>query len=153
MRIPLVLVVVPVVAGSVSGCGHGMGASSPTLYTTMTAKAVVTPAGKPQPVPTELAHAFGTFTGTIGPGEKSLSWKLRFGGLGRFRLVVTDIHVGKEGEFGRLLVRLCGPCKSGQTGVAKLKADDAEALKGDNWVTVVTDRYPNGAVRGQIHVR
>jgi hypothetical protein len=68
--------------------------------------------------------------------------------------VVADIHVGPPKKFGPVLVRLCASCKSGQNGVQKLKASFARQLIiGKQWVTLITDKYPNGAIRGQIAVK
>jgi hypothetical protein len=115
---------------------------------------VVTPAGKPWPVPTALAHAGGSFSGTISADGRRLSWKISYTKLNHQNPVIADVHIGKPGQFGPVLVRLCGPCKQGQTGVAKLKTGyGRELTTGDHWVTLITGQYPNGVVRGQIKAR
>ena len=60
----------------------------------------------------------------------------------------------EQGAFGPVLVRLCGPCTSGERGVIRLGPGLAHALAhGRNFVTLITDRYQNGIVRGQLLVR
>jgi hypothetical protein len=118
----------------------------------MTPQAVVTPRGKPFAVPASLAHATGALSATLSADNK-LSWHISFAKLGSPRLVVADIHVGPPKKFGPVLLRLCESCKSGQNGVLKLKASDARQLIiGKQWLTLITEKYPNGAVRGQIAV-
>ena len=69
-------------------------------------------------------------------------------------IVVADIHVGQPGRFGRFIVRLCSACKSGQKGVKAVKrAFVTDITSGNTWVTVKTDKYPNGVIRGQIKIR
>ena len=76
-----------------------------------------------------------------------------YSGLGNSRLVIADVHIGKPGRFGPVLVRLCADCRSGQSGVKKLKRDDpAKFLATNTWLTIITGQYPNGVVRGQIKV-
>ena len=61
--------------------------------------------------------------------------------------------IGKPGKFGPILMRVCGPCKRGQSGVIKLKSGYAARLAtSDQWVTLITEKYPNGVVRGQVKV-
>jgi hypothetical protein len=119
----------------------------------MTPKAVVTPQGKQVAVPAALAGATGALTATLSADDE-LSWHISYAKLGNPRLVVADIHSGPPKQFGPLVMRLCGPCKSGQSGVRKLKPSLAQQLiVGKQWLTLVTDKYPNGAIRGQIAVK
>jgi hypothetical protein len=120
------------------------------LNATMTPTQVVTPANKAWPVPTSLKQAHATLSASVSPTGK-LSWKISYSNLGRPALVVGDIHIGTSGKFGPILVRLCAPCKSGQSGVKTLKPGMLATLTaGNTWATLITDKYPNGAVRGQI---
>jgi CHRD domain len=102
-----------------------------------------------------VARASGTFTGTL-TGRSSvarwkLSWRLTYRNLDRPRIVVADIHYGKRGKFGPVIVRLCGPCKSGQKGVVKVKSSWVDAIKaGSAFITLITGKNPNGEIRGQI---
>ena len=121
------------------------------LSATMTPSQVVTPTNKAWTVPSRLRHAHGNLKASVSADGTKLSWKLSYSNLGQPALVIADIHVGKSGRFGPILVRLCGPCKPGQSGVKKLKAGAVATLKSGNaWATLITDKYPNGAVRGQI---
>jgi hypothetical protein len=55
------------------------------------------------------------------------------------------------GKPGGVVVALCGPCKSGMRGSAKLtKALIAAAGKHKLYVNVHTAKNPNGEIRGQI---
>jgi hypothetical protein len=141
----------------VAACGSSAPKSNTTaahsLSATMAPRAVVTPQGKPFVVPKSLARATGAFSATMSSDNK-LSWHISFAKLGSPRLVVADIHVGPPEKFGPVLLRLCSSCKSGQNGVLKLKASVARQLIiGKQWLTLITDKYPNGAVRGQIAVK
>jgi hypothetical protein len=120
----------------------------------MTPAPVVGPSGKPWRVPSRAAHATGSFSGTLSPNGRRLSWKIAFARFDSPRLVIADVHVGGKGQFGPVLVRLCGPCTSGERGVTRLKPGLAHSLAhGHNFVTLITDRYQNGMVRGQLLVR
>jgi hypothetical protein len=135
----------------VAGCGSKGAAHS--LSAAMTPRAVVTPQGKRLAVPAALADANAAFSGTVSADNK-LSWHISFAKLGNPRLVVADIHSGPPTKFGPVLLRLCGPCKSGANGVRQLEPSVAQRLvTGEQWVTLITDKYPNGAVRGQVVVK
>ena len=70
---------------------------------------------KPKGVP---ATATGLFTGKsveLANDKASLTWKLTFSHLSG-RAIAAHIHIGRRGKAGTVLVALCGPCKSGQTG-------------------------------------
>ena len=145
----------------VAGCGSSEsksksasnGSAAHSLSATLTPQAVVTPKGKPVDVPASLADATGDFSATLSD-ENKLSWHISFAKLGNPRLVVADIHVGPKEKFGPVLLRLCASCKSDQKGVLKLKPSVARQLSiGAQWVTLITDKYPNGAIRGQIAVK
>jgi hypothetical protein len=76
-----------------------------------------------------------------------------YSGVGSNPLKIADVHYGKPGQFGPILFRLCGPCKSGQTGKKSISATALHSIKaGNGWVTVITGTYPNGVIRGQIEV-
>ena len=121
------------------------------LTAVMTPRQVVTPTNKPAAFPPALKGAQGTFTGTTSADGKTLKRKISYSKLGSPALVIADIHIGKAGKFGPILMRVCGPCKPGQSGVTKLKAGYAARLvSSDQWLTLITEKYPNGVVRGQI---
>ena len=160
-------------AGLTAGCSSSKPASAPAsssttaagavvtstvpaktvqLQATLDARQVVTPADKPWTPPANLASASGTFSGSLDGTAGRLSWRLAYDGLGKPALPIADIHLGKRGRFGAVLVRLCGPCMpSGDSGVVKVTPNQATQLvSGDSWVTLITEKYPNGAIRGQI---
>ena len=90
----------------------------------------------------------GTFAATI-TGTK-LTWKLTFKGL-TGPASAAHIHVGAKGKSGNVLIALCGPCKSGQSGTTRITAmQRRDVEKGLTYVNVHTAKYPNGEIRGQI---
>ena len=123
------------------------------LKASMTPRQVVTPKDHRWRPPASVAKAKGTFTGQVSKDGRRLRWKLTYANLGAPGVVIADVHIGKFGKFGPILVRLCKSCKSGQQGIARLKAPDrGRFASGNTWVTLITYKYPNGVVRGQIHV-
>jgi len=141
-----VVVVVPTVSTAAAPAG-GLAAS-------MDAHHVVTPKNKPWAPPRTVANARGTFTATLGGANgRTLTWRLTYTGVGANPLKIADIHFGNPGQFGPILFRLCGPCASGQTGRRTISQSALRTLKsGQAWVTVITGKYPNGVMRGQIKV-
>jgi CHRD domain len=101
-----------------------------------------------------LARA--TLTGTLRSTSSSrwnLAWKITYRHLDHPSIVVSDIHYGKPGHFGPVIVRLCGPCRSGQHGVKKVPGTWVPAIQsGNTFITLITGKNPNGEVRGQIKV-
>ena len=98
------------------------------------------------------AGAGGTFTLTLTDKHDkfTVSWKLTFSKLSD-KAVAAHIHRGKPGKAGSVLLALCGPCKSGQTGKASLSEAAGIALKiGGAYVNVHTAKNPGGEIRGQI---
>jgi len=90
----------------------------------------------------------GTFTATI-KGTK-ISWKLVFHGL-TGPASAAHIHLGAKGVAGDVLIALCGPCKTTQTGTGTATAAQVkDMLAGKTYVNVHTAKYPNGEIRGQI---
>lgn len=105
---------------------------------------------KPKGVP---AGATGTFSGkTVEPksGPVKLTWKLTFSGLSG-KGIAAHIHLGAKGKPGNVIVPLCGPCRSGQTGKAVVARSVEHALEaGRTYVNVHTPKNPNGEIRGQV---
>jgi Cu/Zn superoxide dismutase len=92
--------------------------------------------------------AKGAFAATL--TGKKLKWKLTFSGL-TGPATAAHIHMGAMGKAGGVVVALCGPCKSGQSGTATipnavLKAAGKHLL----YVNVHTAKNPNGEIRGQL---
>jgi CHRD domain len=110
--------------------------------------------GADVPKPKGAAGAHGSFTGTYVEKGKTatLKWKLSFGGL-TGQAFAAHIHMGKPGKSGNVIVPLCGPCKSGQTGTVKIKESVIDALeKGNAYVNVHTKKNQAGEIRGQVKV-
>jgi CHRD domain len=129
-------------------------AKTTKLNAAMNPRQVVTVRNKPWKAPAAVANAKGTLTGTVDTRSRKLSWRITYTGIGNPAVVIADIHIGKPGKFGAILVRLCSSCESGQRGVKTLRAAQVQTLTtGDTWVTVITEKYPNGVIRGQIRVR
>jgi hypothetical protein len=128
-------------------------ATSASLRANLDAHHVVTPKNKPWTPPATVAKARGTLTGTFGGANgRTLNWRITYSGVGSNPLKITDVHYGPAKKFGPILFRLCGNCKSGQHGTKKLTAFQLKEIKaGMAWVTVITGKYPNGVIRGQIH--
>jgi hypothetical protein len=130
------------------GCSSGSTTPSSTgtagLSSQMNAKRVVSPVVGPAWVtPSALSTARGLFTGSLDVVTHKLNWQLTYSGMGKPNLVFADIHVGKAGRFGPVMVRLCGPCmsKSPSGQVTLDKAESATIRAGGTWVTVITDIY------------
>jgi CHRD domain len=141
------------VAAAVVGVPSVYAASSAgKLSATMDAHHVVTPKNKPWTPPAAVAKAKGTFSATLGgAGGRVVKWRVSYSGVGSSPLKIVDVHYGKPGHFGPILFRVCGPCKSGQSGSKKVSASVIHSIKvGAAWVTVITGTYPNGVIRGQI---
>ena len=95
--------------------------------------------------------AGGTFALTLSDkGSYSVTWKLTFSKL-TGKAIAAHIHRGKPGKAGPVLLALCGPCKSGQTGKAPLSEAAGNAIKsGSAYVNVHTAKNQGGEIRGQI---
>jgi len=123
------------------------------LRASMDPRQVVTVANKPWRVPAAFSKARGRFTGTFDRTTGKLTWKITFSGLAASKLRIVDIHYGTPGRFGAFLARVCAGCRSGQRGVVKVRAAARKDIAaGKAWVTVITERYPNGVIRGQLKV-
>ena len=107
---------------------------------------------KPTGVPSGATGSFGVTTVEPKTGKVKLSWKLTFTHLSG-GAIAAHIHRGKTGKAGGILVPLCGPCKSGQTGKALVTRTVENLLEaGATYVNVHTNKNPGGEIRGQIKV-
>ena len=138
------------VAGLWAGVGSagwlGVEADAVALKATLGARAEV-------PKPTGVrAGAAGSFSaGLTRQGTRgTLAWRLNFRNL-TGAAVAAHIHLARPGVAGPVAVALCGPCRSGARGSAKLKAATVSALLGGRtYVNVHTGKNPAGEIRGQI---
>ncbi len=98
------------------------------------------------------AKAGGRFIGGLtrkGTGA-TVSWRLTFLGL-TGKAAAAHIHLAKPGKAGPVAVALCGPCRSGIRGTAKVNARTRAALLGGGaYVNVHTAKNPAGEIRAQI---
>jgi hypothetical protein len=98
--------------------------------------------------------AKGLFTGTYVENKTGavLKWKLTYSRL-TGPAGAAHIHGGKPGVAGPVIVPLCGPCRNGQTGTAKVSQAVIVALEGHRaYVNVHTAKNASGEVRGQVKV-
>ena len=138
----------------VTGLWSGIG-SAGWLSTHANAIALTSTLGaaKEVPKPTGVsAKAGGTFAAGLtrkGTGG-TLAWRLTFRGL-TGKASAAHIHLAKPGKAGPVAVPLCGPCRTGARGTAKLKAGTVTALLGGSaYVNVHTAKNPAGEIRGQV---
>ena len=110
-------------------------------------------AGAEVPKPTGVkGTAGGSFAATLNrTGSRGqLAWRLTFRGL-TGRASAAHVHLGKPGVAGNVAVPLCGPCRSGAKGTARLNARTMNALLGGGaYVNVHTARNAAGEIRGQV---
>lgn len=138
------------VAGIWSGIGSArwLGADAGAIAL----KATLSP-GKEVPKPTGAkAGAGGLFSAGVTRKATggTLAWRLTFHGL-TGRAIAAHVHMGKPGVAGPIAVALCGPCRSGQRGSAKVNARTVTALlAGRAYVNVHTTKNPGGEIRGQV---
>ena len=150
-RVAAVAVLTALFSGGVwtglSGAGPDATGGGTTL--SLTAKL---DAAQEVPKPRAGAGARGTFAaGLVRSGAGgSLSWRLTFQGLSG-GASASHIHLAKRGKAGAVAVPLCGPCRSGARGTARLNAKTVTALLGGGaYVNVHTARNAAGEIRGQI---
>jgi len=131
---------------AVAGLAAAAGTTDVFRYrTTLGARAEV-------PKPKAPAGAAGVFTATVTKNGDAyaLAWKLTFRKLSG-RAGAAHVHRGKAGVAGGVIVALCGPCRSGQKGTARITKAAAEAMRrGQAYVNVHTARNAAGEIRGQV---
>jgi hypothetical protein len=106
------------------------------------------------PKPKGTVGGRGTFLGTYVENKTGavLKWKLTFSHL-TGKAIAAHIHNGRPGVAGPVIVPLCGPCRSGQTGTVKITKATVAALEGHHaYVNVHTPKNAAGEIRGQVKV-
>ena len=135
-------------AASTTNTANATSASSETYSFT----AAIT-SGAEVPKPTGApAKAGGSFTAksTESGSKITFHWVLKFHNLSG-KAMAAHVHLGKKGKAGPVAVALCGPCKNGQSGTAKITSAVENALeKGGAYVNVHTAKNAAGEVRGQV---
>ena len=123
-------------------------ASSITLRTVLSA-------GQEVPAPTgDVSAARGSFTATVTRSDSgaSITWELTFSGL-TGNAGAAHIHQAATGTPGPVVLALCGPCQSGQTGTATLSDAALAAIESGNaYVNVHTPTNAPGEIRGQLGI-
>lgn len=145
---------IPVAAGAagllLAGLAVAALAHSKLAQDSYSYRAALTP-GLEVPRAKAPANARGLFTGTVTEdgANRSLRWTLTFGNLSG-KAVAAHVHKGRRGVAGGVLVPLCGPCKTGQSGSVQVSKEAADALRqGRAYVNVHTARNQAGEIRGQ----
>ena len=143
-RLSFVCLVGSFVVASVAGAGVR---ASHNVSASLTAGAEV-------PKPVGAAGASGTFSATYVTNKSGavLKWKLSFSKL-TGPATAAHIHSGKPGVAGAVIVPLCGPCKSGQSGTTNISKTVVATLQsGGAYVNVHTTKNAGGEIRGQAKV-
>jgi hypothetical protein len=137
----MILAVAIAAIGVVSVADTDGARSGTNLRATLTAELTPTPAAK-------VPRAEGLFVATL--DGRTLSWRLTFNGLSGPPLV-AHLHLGRPGGNGPVLVRLCGPCRSGLAGKATLENTTVAALRQQSaYLDLHTRKNKRGEIRGQI---
>lgn len=101
----------------------------------------------PRPRGTKVG-ASGLFTAKL--EGTMLTWRLTYRRLSG-AATAAHIHVAPRGKPGPVIVPLCAPCASVETGTATLTAGQVTLLrKRGLYVNVHTARNPAGEIRGQL---
>lgn len=99
-----------------------------------------------------VRRARGRFTGTVTKtgSAAELEWRLNFSRL-TGRAIGAHLHQGAPGTTGRIVVPLCGPCRSGAQKTSRLRPSVVAALEdGLIYVNIHTRRNKKGEIRAQI---
>jgi hypothetical protein len=137
-----------VVAGSLLAAALALAAGNYQVSASLAPKGEVPAAKAP-------AGAKGGFSGVYKENATGavLTWKLSFSGLSGAGMA-AHIHSGKPGKSGPVIVPLCGPCKSGMSGTAKISKAVIKTLEsGGAYVNVHTAKNAGGEIRGQVKVK
>jgi hypothetical protein len=126
-----------------------IGAASAAPKATHRLKATLN-AGQEVPRQTfKVSGATGTFTATM-TGRGKIAWKLIYKSMSG-PVMAAHIHLGKVGKAGPVMIPLCGPCHSGQTGSGHATPVQMKAIESHGaYVNLHTAKNPGGEIRGQI---
>lgn len=139
----LVVVAVTAAAAALVSAALSFAAARSTVWTAALSSGQEVP---PQAVKDAAAH--GLFKGTL--SGTTLKWKLTFAKL-TGPAAAAHIHMAAKGKSGAVVVPLCGPCTSGQSGTATITAAEMAAFKKHLlYVNVHTAKNPAGEIRGQL---
>lgn len=139
----LVALVAAGAVAALAAAALSFGAGSKTVWTAALSSGQEIPK---QVVKDTAAH--GQFKGTLS-GTK-LTWTLTYSKL-TGPANAAHIHMAGMGKSGPVVLALCGPCKSGQTGTAVLAASLLTSFKKHLlYVNVHTAKNPAGEIRGQL---
>jgi CHRD domain len=133
------------VALTLAGLATAAGSADVFTYRTVLTSAAEVPK------PTAPAGAGGVFTSTVTKNGNAyaIAWKLTYRKLSG-PAVAAHVHRGGAGVAGGVILALCGPCRSGQTGKAKITKAVADAMRrGTAYVNVHTGKNSAGEIRGQ----
>ena len=104
---------------------------------------------KPEGVSAKAGGSFAVGLTRQGAGG-TLAWRITYRSL-TGKAAAAHIHLARPGKAGPVAVPLCGPCRSGVRGTAKVNARTVTALlSGGAYVNVHTAKNPAGEIRGQI---
>jgi cytochrome c1 len=148
------------------GVGAGLATAGPSGARKSEGTAALTPGAYPikttlntkleVPRPKGTTTATGTFSGTLKVASKTkatLTWKLSFAHLTGPALA-AHVHLGAPGKVGKVVVPLCGPCRSGRGGTKAVSAVAAAAMiAGKAYVNVHTKANPGGEIRGTVKAK
>lgn len=101
--------------------------------------------------------AAGTFTAAYNSRTRILTWRLQWVRVSE-PITGASIHYGRAGRTGRTALVLCRQCHSPVSGHSKLAPGLARAIlqpKGGGlaYVTIATERNPQGEIRGELAER
>jgi CHRD domain len=130
----------------------GFAAAAPQADTYTLSAALSARSEVPRPAGVR-AGAKGAFTGKAVELENDrarITWRLTFTKL-TGRAMAAHIHSGRRGKAGGVMAPLCGPCRSGQRGTARITHAQLRTIRrGGAYVNVHTARNSAGEIRGQV---
>jgi hypothetical protein len=132
----------PMAVAALAGAAENYGVSATLKNNTEVPRAKGAPLAK------------GAFSGKYVENKTgaTLTWKLTYSHL-TGKALAAHIHKGKRGQAGPVVVPLCGPCHSGQTGKVHISKAIVNALEAGNaYVNVHTAKNAPGEIRGQVKV-